>query len=175
MYVCKTGIYVLLWPNFSEKLPVWQNRVASKFFSDFPLLHDFMIEHGSNFQMQLLPLVKGHLKLLQENFEKYFTADWNATLDSNSWMLHPFTYDSVTTETEDLFDLQSDFGMKALIIKETPYTEFRVHLLHLPQYRSIAKKQFLFSFKCPQRIYAKVVFLVCVRSNLAKEVQSHTL
>ena len=50
--------------------------------------------------------------------------------------------------------------MKALF-KETPYTEFWVHLQNVPEYRHIAKKQFLFSFKCPQRIYAKEVFLVC--------------
>ena len=38
------------------------------------------------------------------------------------------TYDSITTETEDLIDLQSDFGMKALF-KEEPYTEFWMYLL----------------------------------------------
>ena len=65
-------------------------------------------------------------------------------------MLHPFTYDSITTETEDLLDLKSDFMMKALF-KETPYTEFREKLLNVPEYRSIAKTQFLCSFKCPQR------------------------
>ena len=40
----------------------------------------------------------------------------------------PCTYDSIITETEDLIDLQSDFGMKALF-KEAPYTEVWVHLL----------------------------------------------
>ena len=40
----------------------------------------------------------------------------------------PRTYDSITTETKDLIDLQSDFDMKALF-KEAPYTEFWVHLL----------------------------------------------
>ena len=44
------------WQNFSKKLPPWHNRVALKFFSDFHLLHDFMPEHWSNFQMKLLPL-----------------------------------------------------------------------------------------------------------------------
>ena len=73
-----------------------------------------MTDHGSNFQMQLLPLIEAHFKSLQENFGKYFTAEQNARLDANSWILHPFTYDSITTETEDLFDLQSDFGVKAL-------------------------------------------------------------
>ena len=34
--------------------------------------------------MQLLPLIEAHLKLLQENFGKYFTAEQNATLDANS-------------------------------------------------------------------------------------------
>ena len=42
-----------------------------------------MTEHESNFQMQLLPLIEAHLKLLLENFEKYFTAEQNATLDAN--------------------------------------------------------------------------------------------
>ena len=49
--------------------------------------------------MQLLPLIEAHLKLLQENFEKYFTAEQNDTLDAKSWILHPFTYDRITTET----------------------------------------------------------------------------
>ena len=122
-----------------KKLSLWQNRVVSKNFSDFPLLHDFMAEHGSNFQMQLLPLFEAHLKLRQENFKKYFTSEQNATLNANFWILHPFTYDNFTTETEDLIDLQSDFGMKALL-KETPYTELWVHLLNVPEYRKIAKK-----------------------------------
>ena len=123
--------------------------------------------------MQLLPLIEAHLKLLQGNFEFYFTAEQNATLDANSWILHPFTYDRITTETEDLIDLQSDFGIKALF-KETAYTEFWVYLPNVPEHRSIAKKECLFSFKCPQRIHVKVVFLVCVGLNLAKEIQSRT-
>ena len=94
-----------------------------------------MKEHGSNFQEQLLPLIHAHLNLLQENFEKYFNAEQNATLNASSWILQPFIYDGI----EDLIDLQSDFGMKALF-KETPYTEFWVHLLNVPEYRSIAEK-----------------------------------
>ena len=43
-----------------------------------------MTEHGSNFQTQLLPRIEAHLKLLQANFEKYFTAEHNAILDANS-------------------------------------------------------------------------------------------
>ena len=54
-------------------------------------------------------------------------------------ILHPCTYDSITTETEDLVDLQSDFGMKALF-KEASYTEFWVHQLNVPECRSIAEK-----------------------------------
>ena len=96
-------------------------------------------KHGSNFQAQLLPLIEAHFKLLQENFEKYFIAEQNATLDANSGILHSFTYDRITTETTDLIDLPTDFAMKGLF-KETPYTEFRVHLLIAPEYRSIAKK-----------------------------------
>ena len=64
-----------------------------------------MTEYGSNFLMQMLPLNEAHLKLLLKNFDKYFTAEQNATLDANSWILHPFTYDNITTETEDLIDL----------------------------------------------------------------------
>ena len=52
--------------------------------------------------------------MLQENFEKYFTAEQNATLDANSYTLHLFTYHSITTKTKDLIDPQSDFGKKAL-------------------------------------------------------------
>ena len=63
-----------------------------------------------------------------------------------------------TTEIEDLFQHQSDFDIKVLY-KETLYTEFWVHLLNVPEYRSIAKKQLLLSLKCPQRIYAKVFFV----------------
>ena len=42
-------------------------------------------------------------------------------------MIYSFTYDSITTETEHLIDLQSNFGMKALF-KETPCTEFWEHI-----------------------------------------------
>ena len=83
-------------------------------------------------------------------------------------MLHPFSYDSITTK--DLIDLQSDFGMKALF-NETPYIKFWVHLLN--GQNPEAYRQFLL-FKCPQRIPAKVAFLVCVKSNLAKEIYSRT-
>ena len=114
--------HIPLWPNFTKKLPLWQSRVASKIFSDFPLLHDLMTEYlsiiyfyyrecsecdkfklkhlhekfymkncRSNFQIQLIPVIEEHLKMLQENFEKYFTAEQNATLDANSYTLHPFT------------------------------------------------------------------------------------
>ena len=57
--------------------------------------------------MKLLSLIEARLKLLQENFEKYFAAEQNATLDANSWKTHSFTYryDSITTEAEDLIDL----------------------------------------------------------------------
>ena len=67
-----------------KKSPLWQNRVTSKKFSDFPLLLDFTTEYGCNFQMHFLPLIEAHLELLQENFEKYFTAQQNATLDATS-------------------------------------------------------------------------------------------
>ena len=86
-----------------------------------------MTDHGSNFQMQMLPLIEAHLKLLQENFEKYFNAEQNASLNPNSWILHSFTYDSITTEIEHLINLQANFGMKALF-KETLYTEFWGHI-----------------------------------------------
>ena len=78
-----------------------------------------MIVHESNFQMSLLPLNEAHLKLLKDNFEKYFSIEQNATLDANFWILHPFSCDSITTVAEDLISLQSDFGMKA-IFEETP-------------------------------------------------------
>ena len=70
-----------------------------------------MTEHEGNFQMQVLPLIEAHLKLLQENFEKYFTAEQNATLDANSRILLSFTYDSITTENKHFIDPQSNFGM----------------------------------------------------------------
>ena len=67
-----------------------QSRI--KIFFRLSLLHDFMTKHWSNFQMQLLALIEAHLKLLQENVEKYFTAKQNVTLDANSWILHPFVW-----------------------------------------------------------------------------------
>ena len=67
-------------------------------------------QQGSNFQMQLLPLIEADIKLMRENFEKYFASEQNATLDANSWMLYPFTYDNISYETEGLIDLQSDFA-----------------------------------------------------------------
>ena len=45
-----------------------------------------MTEHGSIFQMQLLPVVEAHIKLLQE-FEKYFAAEQNATLEAYAVLL----------------------------------------------------------------------------------------
>ena len=50
-----------------------------------------MTENESNFQMQLLPLIEARLKSLRKNYERHFTAKRNATLDANSWILHPFT------------------------------------------------------------------------------------
>ena len=44
------------------------------------------------------------LKYILNCFKKYFTAEKNATLDASSGMLHPFTYDSITSEIEDLID-----------------------------------------------------------------------
>ena len=62
----------------------WAEPSCINFFSDFLLLHDFMTELGSCFEMQLLPLIDAHLKLLQENFEKYFTAEQNTVLNADS-------------------------------------------------------------------------------------------
>ena len=70
------------------------------------------------FKCNCFHVLKHTLNCCKENFEKYFSAKENATLDAYSWILHPFTYDSIITETKDLIDLQSDFGMKALF-KET--------------------------------------------------------
>ena len=98
-----------------------------------------MKEHGSNFKEQLLPLIKTHLHLSQENFEKYFNAEQNATFDANSWILQPFASDRSSTDPKDLIDLQTDFGVKALF-KETPYTDFWVHLLNVPEYSSLVEK-----------------------------------
>ena len=70
------------------------------------------------FRCNCFHLLKHTLNYCKENFEKYFTAEQNAILDANSWILQPFHLDSIT-ETKDLIDLQSDFGMKALF-KETP-------------------------------------------------------
>ena len=77
-------MHIPLLQKFSKKLPLWQSQVASKNCLNFTLLHDFMTEHRINFQMQLLPLIEAHFKLLQESFEKYFTAEQNATLNANS-------------------------------------------------------------------------------------------
>ena len=122
-----------------KKLSMWQNRVASNNSSDFALLRDSIKEHGSNFQEQLLPLIEAHFDLLQENLEKYFNAEQNAIFDANCWVLQPFTSDMPSTDPEDLIDLQTDFDMKALF-KEIPYTDYWVHLLKVPEYRSLAEK-----------------------------------
>ena len=47
--------------------------------------------------------------------------------------------------------------MKALL-KETPYTEFRVHLLNVPEYKRLAKKAISVFIQMPQRIYVKLFF-----------------
>ena len=71
------------------------------------------------FRCSCFHLLKHTLNCCKEKFGKYFTAEQNATLDANSWILHPFTYDSTSTETKNLIDRRSDFGMKALF-QETP-------------------------------------------------------
>ena len=86
--------------------------------------------------------------------------------------LHPFTYDSVTTETEDLLDLQSDFGTKALF-KETPYTKFWLHLQNVPEYRSIAKKAISVFIQMPTTYLCKSVFS-CLREIKSRKRNSIT-
>jgi len=61
------------------------------------------------------------------------------TLKANSWVLQLFTSEWPTAEPEDLIDLQTHFGMKGLF-KETHTLTFWVHLLNVPEYRSIAEK-----------------------------------
>ena len=71
--------------------------------------------------MQRFHLLKRILKCCKKILRcTYFTAEQNATLYANSWIVHPFIYDSITTEIKDLFDRQSDFGMKALF-RDTIY------------------------------------------------------
>ena len=136
---------------------MWQNRVASDNFSDFPLLHDFMKEHGSNFQEQLHPLIEAHLNLLQEYFEKYFNVKQNVILDTDSCILQPFTSDRPSTDPEDLIDLQTVFGMKALL-KETPYTDIWVHLLNVQEYRSLAEKAVAMLIQMPTTYLCESAF-----------------
>jgi len=66
-----------------------------------------------------------------------------------------------------------DFGMKTLF-KETPHTEFWVHLLNVPEYRSIVETAISMLMQIPATYLCEVVFLVCVKSNLEREIQSHT-
>ena len=145
----KTDIFECMYKvnAVKKKLPLWQKRVASNNFSDFLLLHDFMKEPGSTFQQQLIPLIYEHLNLLQENFDKYFNSEQNTTLDANSWILQPFVYDTAE-KCEDLIDLQSDFGMKTLF-QEKSYSDFWVHLLDVPEYRSIAEKAICILIQMP--------------------------
>ena len=132
-----------------------------------------MTEHGCN-SFHLLK----QSEIAEESFEKYFTAEQNATLDANFWILHPFTYDCrpITTETEDLIDLQSDFGMKALF-KEIPYTEFWVHLLNVPECRRIAKMQISVLIQMPTTYLCESVFSCLCESkspnrNLIKHIDN---
>ena len=64
---------------------------------------------------------------------------------------------NITTETENLIDLQSDFGMKALF-KETPYTKLWVHLLNVPEYRNLAKKAISVPIHMPTTYLCENVF-----------------
>ena len=118
--VCKTGIYVLR--SYPKKLPLWQKQVASKIFSDFPLLHDFIAAHGSNFQMQLLPGTEVHIRLRRENLRSILML---SRMPHLLLILGYYTVslnDNISTETEHLIDLQSDFG--TILLKDTQYTEF---------------------------------------------------
>ena len=118
-------------------------------------MHDFIKEHRSTFQQQLIPLIDEHLNLLQENFDKYFNSEQNTTLDANSWILQSFIYN--TAENEDLIDLQSDFGMKALF-QEKSYSDFWVHLLDVPEHRSIAEKAICILIQMPTTYLCKSGF-----------------
>ena len=93
----------------------------------------------------------------KKNFQNYFTAEQNDILNANSWILQSFTTDSPTIETKDLIDLSSDFGMKVLF-KETPYTEFWVHLLNVPEYRSMAEKVISILIQMPMMYLCKSSF-----------------
>jgi len=62
--------------------------------------------------------------------------------------------------------------MKTLF-KETPYIDFWVHLLNVPEYRSVEKKAISMFIQMPT-FYAEVVLFVCMKSNLEREIQSHT-
>ena len=118
--------------------------------------------------MLLLPLIAAHLKLLLENFEKYFTTEQNATLDANSWISQLFNYASITTETEDLIYLQSDFSMKAL------FKEFWVLVVNVPEYRSIAKKAIFVLMQIPTTYLCESDFsCLCVIKSRKKNFITH--
>ena len=136
-----------------------------------------MTEHGCNFEMQLLPLIEAHLKLLKKVLRSISLPNRMPHL-MHFWILHPFTYDCrpITTETEDLIDLQSDFGMKALF-KEIPYTEFWVHLLNVPECRSIPKKAISVLIQMPTTYLCESVFSCLCESispnrNLIKHIDN---
>ena len=146
VHVCKTGICVLrsylCGRSFLKKIASVAKQAASKNFSDFSLLHDFMTEHRSNFQIQLLPHIEAHIKLLQENLRSILLLNRmpHLMLNFGYYLLCRFTYDNITTETEYLIDLQSDFG--TILFKKNTIYRILLHVLNVPEHRGIAKKNF---------------------------------
>ena len=174
MCMCNTGIYAL-------RTYLWGKTFLKNYFCERTELHQnifqtflFCMTSWQNmeaiFRCKCFHILK-HILNYCKNFEKHSTGEQNATLDANYWIMditpfHLWWYYYWNWR----FIWSSIRFRRKSIIKETPYTEFWVRLQNEPEHRSIAKGHFLFSFKCPQRIYAKIFFLLCVRSNLAKEI-----
>ena len=88
-------------------------------------------------------------------------------------MLHSFTYDSIASETKDLTDLQSNFGMKTLF-KETPYPTCWGHLLNVPEFSSMSKRAISVFLQMPTKYLCENGFLLlCEIKSRKRNLMTH--
>ena len=100
--VCKTGIYILrtylCGRTFLKNYLCSRTELYQKFVQTFPFCMTSLQNMEAIFRCKCFHLLQHILNWYKKNFEKYFTAKQNATLDANSWTLHPFTYAEAPAE-----------------------------------------------------------------------------
>ena len=71
--------------TFLKKLPIWIRRVETGGLANFPTLKELVATQGE-LPQALQADIGAHLKVLQESFDKYFSAQNHP----KKWIRHPF-------------------------------------------------------------------------------------